>query len=119
MGLNNITCRIGISAIGNRMAAKAKEYRYELEVRLMGAYCDLLAETDVTPVKKRALTKQMDNLDKVWDKLQKCHAEYCRQGCIKFTFFVPGGGENIRVLSDLGKNIRVLRQISLFFPFFS
>ena len=92
MGLNNITCRIGISAIGNRMAAKAKEYRYELEVRLMGAYCDLLAETDVTPVKKRALTKQMDNLDKVWDKLQKCHAEYCRQGCIKFTFFVPGGG---------------------------
>ena len=64
MGLNNITCRIGISAIGNRMAAKAKEYRYELEVRLMGAYCDLLAETDVTPVKKRALTKQMDNLER-------------------------------------------------------
>ena len=78
MELNNITCGIGISAVGNRMAAKAKEYRDELEVRLMGAYCDLLAEVEVTPVRKRAMTKQMDNLDKVWDKLQKCHADYCR-----------------------------------------
>ena len=44
----------------------------------MGAYCDLIAETEVTPVKKRVVTEQMDNLDKVWDKLQKCQADYCR-----------------------------------------
>ena len=67
-----------ISAVINKMAAKAKEYRDELEVKLMGAYWDLVAETEVTPVKKRVLSKQMDNLDKVWDKLQKCHADFCR-----------------------------------------
>ena len=39
-----------ISAVRNKMAAKAKEYRDELEVKLMGAYCDLVAETEVTAV---------------------------------------------------------------------
>ena len=45
------------------MAAKAKELRDELEVKLMGAYCDLIAETEASSVKKRAVTKLMDILD--------------------------------------------------------
>ena len=60
------------------MASKAKERRDELEVELMGVYCDLMAELEVKPIKKRIITKHMGRLEKAWAQLEKCHAEYCR-----------------------------------------
>ena len=54
------------------MASKAKELRDEQEVKLVGAYYDLMAEVEAKPTKKRAVTKAMEKLNKTWAALEKC-----------------------------------------------
>ena len=53
------------------MAGKAKDYRDACEVRLLGVYQDLMQVVEEQPVKKRAVTKEREKLEKAWEKLQK------------------------------------------------
>ena len=67
------------------MASKAKELRDEQEVKLVGAYYDLMAEVEAKPTKKRAVTRAMEKLNKTWAALEKCHADYCRLNKVPVT----------------------------------
>ena len=58
------------------MASKAKDYRDECEVKLLGVYQDLMQVVEEQPGKKRAVTKEMEKLKKAWEKLQKGHSDY-------------------------------------------
>jgi hypothetical protein len=80
------------------MATKAKDYRDECEVKLLGVYQDLMEVVGEQPVKKRAVTKEMDKLEKAWEKLQKSHSDYCRHAKVSLT-----SSESIDFLKGKGK----------------
>ena len=67
------------------MASKAKELRDQQEVKLVGAYYDLMAEVEAKPTKKRVVTREMEKLNKTWAALEKCNADYCRLNKVPVT----------------------------------
>ena len=80
------------------MAGKAKDYRDECEVKLLGVYQDLMQVVEEQPVKKRAVSKEMEKLEKAWEKLQKSHSDYCKHAKVSLT-----STESMDFLREKGK----------------
>jgi hypothetical protein len=80
------------------MASKAKDYRDECEVKLLGVYQDLMQVVEEQPGKKRAVSKEMDKLEKAWEKLQKGHSDYCKHAKMSLT-----STESLDFLKEKGK----------------
>ena len=60
------------------MSAKAKQQRDEWEVKMIGVHQSILEVCGETPVQKRSVTRKLQELDKIWEKLTSIHAIYCR-----------------------------------------
>ena len=80
------------------MAGKAKDYRDECEVKLLGVYQDVMQVVEEQPGKKRAVTKEIEKLEKAWEKLQKSHSDYCKHAKMSLT-----STESLDFLKEKGK----------------
>ena len=60
------------------MSSKARQQRDEWEVKMIGAHQSVLEICGETPVHKRSVTRNLQELENIWQKLTSIHAIYCR-----------------------------------------
>ena len=60
------------------MSGKAKQYRDEWEIKMIGVHQSILEMSAAETVQKRALTRKMTEMENIWQKLVGSHGAYCR-----------------------------------------
>ena len=85
------------------MSGKAKQYRDEWEIKMIGVHQSILEMCAGDAVQKRALTRKMTEMENIWQKLVGSHGAYCRAA--KVGLSSPESTEYLREKEKLREEI--------------
>ena len=85
------------------MSGKAKQYRDEWEIKMIGVHQSILEMSAAEPIQKRALTRKMTEMENIWQKVVESHGAYCRAA--KVGLSSPESTEYLREKEKLREEI--------------